>query len=177
MSGRGDLGPASVRMSLVARRWSADPALDVFREGIAALFLNGVLAGHVATIVEPMWAPFRRQERVWLLVTWANGRRDRIGEDYEPWTYVRELRDDHLVWPSDEGEVDFEARWLEGQERETAWHRFGITDDPGAYMGEWLIHLSAGSLKEGSVKHNTWHDVAYVQRTIATGQGPPADPR
>lgn len=26
-------------------------------------------------------------------------------------------------------------------------------------------------------KHNTWHDVAWVQRTIAEGQDPPAEPR
>ncbi len=26
-------------------------------------------------------------------------------------------------------------------------------------------------------KHGTWHDVAWVQRTIATGQDPPAEPR
>ncbi len=26
-------------------------------------------------------------------------------------------------------------------------------------------------------KHGTWHDVAWVQRTISTGQDPPAEPR
>lgn len=26
-------------------------------------------------------------------------------------------------------------------------------------------------------KHGTWHDVAWVQRTIASGQNPPAEPR
>ncbi len=33
------------------------------------------------------------------------------------------------------GTVDYEARWLDGQGREAAWRRFGITDEPGAYMG------------------------------------------
>jgi hypothetical protein len=26
-------------------------------------------------------------------------------------------------------------------------------------------------------KHGTWHDVAWVQRTITTGQDPPAEPQ
>ena len=118
------------------RKWPTDPALGAFREGIATLFLNGVLAGHVATVVEPMWAPFRRQERVWLMVTWADGSRGGITEDYEEWTSVQELREGHLSWPCDEvGSVDYEARWLDGPERDAAWRRFGIIDDSGAYMG------------------------------------------
>lgn len=105
-----------------------------FREGIAALRQDGALAGYVATIVEAMWVPFRRDERVWLLVTWADGRRERIEEDYQPWISVAELREGHFVWQSPGGEVDFEAEWLSGAERDRAWESYGIHDDVGAYM-------------------------------------------
>ena len=111
-----------------------DPALDDFREGIAVLRQDGVVVGYVATIVESMWAPFRRQERVWLLVTWADGRRERIDEDYEPWIAVKELREGHFRWDSHQGEVDYTAEWLRGDERDRLWQAYGIHDDVGAYM-------------------------------------------
>jgi hypothetical protein len=81
-----------------------------------------------------MWAPFRRQERVWLLVTWADGRRERIDEDYEPWIAVKELREGHFRWDSHQGEVDYTAEWLRGDERDRLWQAYGIHDDVGAYM-------------------------------------------
>lgn len=34
-----------------------------------------------------------------------------------------------------------------------------------------------GTYRRIGWKHGTWHDVAWVQRTIATGQDPPAEPR
>jgi phosphinothricin acetyltransferase len=34
-----------------------------------------------------------------------------------------------------------------------------------------------GTYRRIGWKHGTWHDVALVQRTIATGQDPPAEPR
>ena len=34
-----------------------------------------------------------------------------------------------------------------------------------------------GTYRRIGWKHGTWHDVAWVQRTIATGQGPPTEPR
>ena len=81
-----------------------------------------------------MWVPFHRDERVWLLVTWVDGRRERIEEDYQPWISVAELREGHFVWQSPGGEVDFEAEWLSGAERDRAWESYGIHDDVGAYM-------------------------------------------
>jgi phosphinothricin acetyltransferase len=34
-----------------------------------------------------------------------------------------------------------------------------------------------GTYRRIGWKHNTWHDVAWAQRTITTGQDPPAEPR
>jgi hypothetical protein len=81
-----------------------------------------------------MWAPFRWQERVWLLVTWADGSRERIVEDYEPWSSVSELRNGHLVWETAVGEVDYAAEWLEGEERARAWAAVGIREGVASYM-------------------------------------------
>ena len=70
--------------------------LDQFRGGLAVLRDRGEVAGYVATAVEPMWSPFRpyrRPEQVWLLVSWADDSRERIFEDYPPWTAVAELRE------------------------------------------------------------------------------------
>jgi hypothetical protein len=111
-----------------------DPGLDEFREGVAVLRDGDAVVGYVASIVEPMWASFRRQERVWLLVTWVDGRRERIQEDYEPWTSVSELRDGHFVWETATGEIDFAATWLDGEERAHAWAAVGIHEDVGSYM-------------------------------------------
>lgn len=51
--------------------------------------------GYLASVVESFWGlggPFGTQEQVWLLVTWAGGQRERIEEDYPPWTSVEELQ-------------------------------------------------------------------------------------
>lgn len=114
-------------------KWSPDPALDAFRQGVASLRYRGELAGHVATSVEPIWAPFRRQERVWLLVTWPDGRRE-IDEDYKPWTVVDQLRHGQLTWTTARGDLEFEAEWLGGVAREEAWQRFGILQAVEYYM-------------------------------------------
>ena len=86
------------------------------------------------------WSPsgprFGRQEQVWILVTWADGRREPIYEDYEPWSSVAELKMGHLLVSTTQGDIDFEVRWLEGKAREAAWARFGILDKVEAYMGE-----------------------------------------
>lgn len=73
------------------------PDLDEFREGVWLLQRDGQTVGHAATIVETMWAPFHRQECVWVLVTWIDGHRERVMEDYAPFISVQELRDGHLV--------------------------------------------------------------------------------
>jgi hypothetical protein len=48
---------------------------------------------------------------VWLLLTWADGSRDRIEEDYAPRSLVG-----HLVWKTSAGARDFTAEWLHGED-------------------------------------------------------------
>jgi L-amino acid N-acyltransferase YncA len=55
----------------------------------------------------------------------------------------------------------------------------GITLPNDASVG---LHRAMGFEPVGTYrrigwKHSTWHDVAWVQRTIATGQNPPTEPR
>ncbi len=60
----------------------------------------------------------RRRERVWLLLTKPDGTVD-IQEDYAPWGYVLELRDGHIT-SRDGDDVDYEVRWLAGDEKRSA---------------------------------------------------------
>lgn len=86
-----------------------DPSLDVFRDGVAVLRREGQVAGHVATPVKTFWAPLgfsrRRQWWVWYIVVWADGAREQPGEDYPPWTAVREMQSGTFSWDEDG------ARW------------------------------------------------------------------
>lgn len=137
--------------------WGGQTGVDLnaFRNGIAALSDHGNLVGYVATVVEPMWSPFfpfRRQEQVWLLVSWIDGSRERIFEDYAPWTAVEELSQGHLLWESPHGESDLEARWLSGEEREQAWRRFGIVDDVSAYLAPAALQGPTGD--DGGRRHD-----------------------
>jgi hypothetical protein len=118
--------------------WSGkDNQLDLgtFHNGVAVLRQGTAVMGHVATIVDSFRGLFLVQgKRVWLLVTWLDGTRERIEEDYQPWTSVVELSDGHFTWDRN-GEVqDFEATWLSGQDRDRAWKDFGIHEAVEAYM-------------------------------------------
>jgi hypothetical protein len=110
--------------------------LGAYRDAIASVHLRGSHVGYLATVVEPMRAGLRlrRQERVWLLLTLLDGTVD-MQEDYAPWTYVRDLGDGHINWSSFEADVDYEVRWLAGDERSRAWLRYGILGDVGTYIG------------------------------------------
>ena len=112
-------------------------ALDEYCEAVARLQLAGQHVAYLATQVEPMRAGwlFRRQERVWLLVTHLDGRRDPIQEDYAPWSYVGELQEGHLEWAGPHGGADYTVEWLSGEARQLAWAEYGIHEEPGAYMG------------------------------------------
>lgn len=93
--------------------------------------------GHLASVVETFWGlgrPFGLQERVWILVTWSDGRRERIAEDYPPWTSVTETRDGWVSWETDGSEVRYDVTWLGEPERSRLWPQVGIVDDVGAYM-------------------------------------------
>jgi hypothetical protein len=132
-----DRSPDCATVLPMERGKQADANLDPFRHGIAVLRDRNEAVGYVAAVVEPMWSPFlpfRRQEQVWLLVSWNDGSRERIFEDYAPWTAVEELRHGHFLWESAQSEIDLEATWLTGEDRERAWARYGILDDVGAYL-------------------------------------------
>ena len=111
-----------------------DETLDPFREGIAELRRGGTVEGHLATQVERFIGLGGRQERVWLLITWADGRRERIEEDYPPWTLVNELRAGMLRWIVDQRQVDFQVVWLGGDQATEAWRQYGIHGPVGNYL-------------------------------------------
>lgn len=111
-----------------------DQTLDRFRQGIAELHTDDAVVGHLATEVEGFLGLGGRQERVWLLITWADGRRERIEEDYPPWTSVKELHAGVLRWTVDGRQVQFKAVWLDGEQATEAWHRYGIHEPIGHYL-------------------------------------------
>lgn len=126
--------PADRDQALPSLVQSAD--LDAFRDAVGALYEGGAHAGYLATTVEAMRAGLllRRQERVWLLLTGLDGNQE-IQEDYAPWVCIPDLRDGHIKWGWHEGdEVDYEVRWLSGDQRQSAWPRYGIVEDLGTYM-------------------------------------------
>jgi hypothetical protein len=53
-------------------------SLEPLRDGVAELRQNDADVGHLATQVERFWGLGGREERVWLLITWSDRRRDRI---------------------------------------------------------------------------------------------------
>jgi hypothetical protein len=111
--------------------------LDDFRGSIGSLHVDGSHVGYLATVVEPMRTGIllRGHERVWLLLTRLDGTLD-IQEDYAPWTYVPELQNGHIKWsPTRDGEeVDYQVRWLTGDDRRNAWLRYGIVGNVGTYI-------------------------------------------
>jgi len=76
----------------------------------------------------------RRGTRVRLLVTWLDGTREGIEEDYQPWTLVDDLLPGHVTWNNHSQEQDFEAEWLSGEHRDRAWADFSIHDAVETYM-------------------------------------------
>lgn len=116
---------------------SAEPWFDGYRDALALLHVDGVHVAYLAMKVELMRAGLllRPAARVWFLLTRLDGSHDLIQEDYAPWTYVCELRQGGITWASRGGEVTYEVRWLQGDERRDAWGRYGILEDVGAYMG------------------------------------------
>jgi len=108
------------------------PELEAFDRGCLTLSRDGVLLGHVATAVSPFWSPGRPltiQQRVWLVVVWADGKKEWSEEDYPPWTYVREIGEGKLEWPyPGPREGVYEVAWLVQGEREAKLLELGVTD-------------------------------------------------
>ncbi|MBO0607561.1 hypothetical protein [Myceligenerans salitolerans] len=69
-----------------------DPTLDPFRGGVAILRRDGEFQGHVASEVTHFFARPRNRWWVWFVIAWADGTKDRLIEDYPPWSYVTEMR-------------------------------------------------------------------------------------
>lgn len=66
-----------------------DPELTAYRRGVGTLRVDGVLWGHLASIVGRMTSG---QPWPWFVVVWLDGRKEFPFEDYGPgWHTVREL--------------------------------------------------------------------------------------
>lgn len=118
------------------------PDLEVFRDGIAVLRSNdGEIAGYLVTTLNEFWSPGRPltwQQCVWYEVIWADGRRERVEEDYPPWTLVDEVR---------QGRVELEVggvaataatyllEWMKGDARNKARETLGIQHGDGSPRG------------------------------------------
>jgi hypothetical protein len=111
-----------------------DDSREPFRDGVAELRQDDVVVGHLATQVERFWGLGGHQERVWLLITWSDGRRERIEEEYPPWTSIDELRAGFLRWSVDAQELEFKVVWLQSDEARLAWQRHGIHEPAGHYL-------------------------------------------
>jgi hypothetical protein len=110
-----------------------DDELGPLRDAVAELRLEGSVVEHLATQVERFWGVGGRQERVWLLITWTNERRERIEEDYPPWTLVEEVRGGSLRWTVDGQQVELDVAWLRGDQSREALRRYGIREPVGHY--------------------------------------------
>lgn len=110
-----------------------DGSLEPFRDGVGVLRQDGAVVGHVATTLSEFWSPFsplRRQWWVWLIVVWADGKRERSTEDYSPWTYVAEMKAGRFEWTGGghrDGVFDFE--WLSPDEAHRVRAELNVTPD------------------------------------------------
>ena len=98
--------------------------------GVGALRVDGVLKGHLASVVGEMRFP-ARQPWLWFVVIWLDGSREQSFEDYGPkWYTVREL---------DSGHFDYHEPSL-GCEKTILGHRYySTTQGPEClYEFAWL---------------------------------------
>ncbi|WP_460705103.1 hypothetical protein [Myceligenerans halotolerans] len=59
---------------------------------MAILRRDGEFRGHIASKVSQFWGRPRNKWWVWFVIVWADGSKDRLIEDYAPWTYVKEMQ-------------------------------------------------------------------------------------
>jgi len=59
----------------------------------------------------------------------------------------------------------------------TALAGMAVPNDASVGLHRAMGFEPVGTYRRIGWKHDRWHDVAWVQRTIATGQDPPAEPR
>ena len=108
-----------------------DPELDAFDRGCLALRREGATVGHVATTLGTFRSatrPLTVQQRVWLVVVWADGQKERAEEDYPPWTYVREISEGVFVWPyPGPRSGEYQVEWVADDQPEAKWAVLGVT--------------------------------------------------
>jgi len=77
------------------------------------------------------------------------------------------------------GRALYDALFLRLAERgfRTAVAGMTLPNDASVGLHHAMGFEPVGTYRRIGWKHNAWHDVAWAQRTIATGQDPPADPR
>lgn len=119
----------------MALRRERDPELEPFRDGMAVLRSdNGEVAGYLWTTLDEFWSPGRPltwQQCVWYEVIWADGRRERVEEDYPPWTLVDEVRQGRVeleVGGEAATAATYTAEWLEGDARDKVRETYRIRD-------------------------------------------------
>ncbi len=107
-----------------------DSTLDPFRGGVAVLFSNGDLAGHLAASVGTFWSPSRplsRQWWVWFIVVWSDGVRERPFEDYPPFSVVEEIVSGTFTWEeAGPHGGSYTVEWVPAGEREGVLADLGI---------------------------------------------------
>jgi hypothetical protein len=109
--------------------WPQDPRLDPFRNAVWELSRRGRAEAYLTCRVIPtrsfpmIWA---KGELLWYRVNWLNGRRDRPQEDYGPnWPVVTELEKGRFEHDDIRNAV-FDARPVEGLERDHLWQQYGL---------------------------------------------------
>jgi hypothetical protein len=112
----------------IPKRPEPDPTLDPFDDGLAVLYRDGAVAGHIATSLGTFWSPFQPFSRhwwVWAVVVWNDGTKERSEEDYAPWTFVADMTSGTYEWA-------------------------GPTDDPrtGIYSIEWVPEEEARHVRD-----------------------------
>ncbi|WP_019147253.1 hypothetical protein [Timonella senegalensis] len=107
--------------------WPRDPRLDIFRDGVWELSLDGEVKGWLTTSVNIMrgrplfWV---KQEQMWYQTHWLDGTHGFPEEDYGPaWYAVKELRAGKFEgrYPESDQDAWFEAAPLTGFERDRLW--------------------------------------------------------
>jgi hypothetical protein len=80
------------RRARAERRYDLpDPELRAFDHGVGTLSIDGVLQGHLASVVGKIAFP-SRSPWPWFVVVWTDGTKEPAFEDYGPeWHVVREL--------------------------------------------------------------------------------------
>ncbi|WP_157720049.1 hypothetical protein [Microlunatus sagamiharensis] len=112
-----------------------DPGLEVFRDAIGTLSLDGEVVGYIASRVSTFWGlgrPTGLQECLWLYFHYlddpdGNAERSHLWEeDYPPWAIRPELESGSFY--DHDRDATYEVRWLEGPARRDALDLIGLGD-------------------------------------------------